>query len=131
MRVFLSYHRDDEAVASAVRQTLEAEGFEVWDPHGVLPGEDAHRAAAKALRDAQALVVFLSPDAIRSSWLRDEVSYALGEERFEGRLIPVVVKPVPKIPWILGKLPMVQLTPDARSAGKRIVAALRRKPNAA
>jgi hypothetical protein len=132
MRVFLSYHRDDEAAATAVRRALEAKGFDVWDPQSaVLPGDDAHGAAAKALRDADAIVVFLSPDAIRSRWLRDEVAYALGEQRFEGRLIPVVVKPVPKIPWILGKLPVIQLTPDFRRATKQIVAALKRKPNAA
>jgi hypothetical protein len=132
MRVFLSYHADDDAAAAAVRRSLEAAGFDVWDPKGaVLPGEDSHRATAEALRDAQALVVLLSPEAIRSRWVRDEVSYALGEPRFEGRLIPVVVRPVPKIPWILGKLHVIQLTPDPKRASQRIVAALKGRPSAA
>ena len=34
----------------------------------------------------------------------------------------MVVKPVPKIPWILGKLPVIQLTPDLKRATKQIVA---------
>ena len=132
MRVFLSYHHKDEATAETIRKTLERADFEVWDPKvQLLPGEDWNKAVAAALKSAQAMIVLLSPDAVESPWLRREIDYALGETRFEGRLIPVVVRPVHKIPWILEKLEVLDLHPDVKRGSRRIVQALRRKPSAA
>lgn len=132
MRVFLSYHHKDAKKAETLRKSLESEGFQVWDPSAhLLPGEDWNKAVSEALRSAQAMIVLLSPDAVDSPWMRREIGYALGERRFEGRLIPVVVRPVDKIPWILEKLPVLKLTPDVKRGSRRIVAALKRKPSAA
>lgn len=131
VRVFLSYHQKDDATAAAIRKVLEREHFEVWDPQDLLPGEDWHKASADALRSSQAIVILLSPDAVASPRLKQEVSYALGESRFEGRLIPVVVRKVPKIPWILERLQVLDIHPDVKRGSQRIVEALKRKPSAA
>jgi hypothetical protein len=43
---------------------------------------------------------------MKSPWVRREIQFALGEERFQDRLIPVLAKQTPSevIPWILRKL---------------------------
>lgn len=132
VRVFLSYHHKDEAIAEQIRKVLEREDFKVWDPKvQLLPGADWNKAVSSALKSAQAMIVLLSPDALDSPWLRREIDYALGESRFEGRLIPVIVRAVPKIPWILDKLEVLDLRPDIKRGSRRIVRALKRKKSAA
>lgn len=132
MRVFLSYHHKDAKAADTLRKFLEDAGFKVWDPGThLLPGEDWNTAVAEALKAAQAMIVLLSPDAVESPWLKREISYALSERRFEGRLIPVVVRPVDKVPWILEKLKVLELSGDLKRSSRRVVQALKGKPSAA
>ncbi|HXG99188.1 MAG TPA: TIR domain-containing protein [Sphingomicrobium sp.] len=81
--VFLSYARDDEAVARRVAKALEAAGFIVWwDAH--LP---AHRAYSevieKRLTEAKAVVVLWSESGARSQWVRAEADFA----RSAGKLV--------------------------------------------
>ena len=62
------------------------------------------------------MVVLLSPNALRSSAVRREIDYALGEQRYSNRLIPVLPKELneEEIPWILRRLQMIQLGGDAK-----------------
>ena len=62
------------------------------------------------------MVVLLSPDALRSSWVRREIDYALSEQRYSNRLIPVLPKELNEeaVPWILRRLRMVQLGEDTK-----------------
>ena len=67
---------------------------------------------ARALRESEAMVVLLTPDALRSSWVRWEIEYALGEQGYRKRLIPVLVgdpKILEDVPWILRHLQMINL----------------------
>ena len=64
------------------------------------------------------MVVLLTPDAIRSKWVRWEIEYALGQIRFRERLIPVVVGDAQDlmnqdVPWVLRRLNMIKLTEHA------------------
>jgi hypothetical protein len=55
------------------------------------------------------MVVLLSPAALTSAFVQREIEYALGDERFKGRLVPVVVRSVKEIPWILEKLDVLRI----------------------
>ncbi len=132
VRVFLSYHHKDADAAEVVRKSLERAGFDVWDPRTrLLPGEDWNKAVGEALQSARAMIVLLSPEAVESPWMKREIAYALGERRFEGRLVPVVVRPVSKVPWILAKLRVLRLAPNVKRGTRRIVEALKHRPSAA
>lgn len=81
--IFLSYARDDEAVARHVAKALEAMGYEVWwDAY--LP---AHRAYSqeieRRLEEADAIVVLWSKKAAESQWVRAEADFA----RTRGKLV--------------------------------------------
>ena len=98
-RVFLSYAKRDDKLAQALRAALGKGGFAVWDAASRLtPGDNWALEQGKALEDAEAMVVLLSPAALASDHVQREIDYALGEPRFKGRLIPVVVRPVKEIP---------------------------------
>lgn len=134
MKVFLSHAEKDEKVAHAVRAELTKAGFDVWDPaKQVTPGDNWALELGRALKAAEAMVILLSPAALASPHVQREMEYALSDERFRGRLLPVVVRPVRDIPWILEKLPVgvVRMESDPEHGGRQIVQALKRMQTAA
>ncbi len=132
LRVFLSYAKRDDKLAQALRTELEKGGFEVWDAAAKLtPGDNWALEQGKALEDAEAMVVLLSPAALASDHVQREIDYALGEPRFKGRLIPVVVRPVKEIPWILETLQILRIDADPERGSRRVLEALKRIQSAA
>lgn len=114
MQVFISHATADATLAHKLSATLRKAGLEVWDGSDILPGENWAAKVAAALQESQAMVVLLTPDALRSSHVKQEISYALGDEHYDRRLIPVLAAPpqqLPRedIPWILNNLKMVSL----------------------
>ena len=115
MKVFISYAFNNEPLVQKVVGALEEAGFEVWDAdRKILPGDNFASKIAQALRESEAMVVLLTPDALSSNWVRWEVGYALGERGYSKRLIPVLIGdpkdlPMESVPWILRRLPMIEL----------------------
>ena len=74
------------------------------------------------------MVVLVSPQAAESDSVRREIEYALGAARYAQRLIPVVVRPTNKLPWILEQLQMVPLNNNIERAAREIVKRLEQGP---
>jgi hypothetical protein len=92
MKVFISYAQSDEKLAAKVGDILKKSGLTVWDyRRDILPGDLWSEKASQALRDSDAMVVLLTPEAARSKQVRSEIDYALTQNTFKNRLIPVVV----------------------------------------
>jgi TIR domain len=105
MSVFVSYSLGDRKWAKELISHLEEEGVKVRDPRSKLfPGDNWSLEIGKALESSNALVLLVSPSAMKSESFRRETEYALGSKRFRDRLIPVIVKDTPKLPWILRHL---------------------------
>lgn len=121
MRIFISHAHDDAELARELSKNLESQGFEVFDPAvELLPGDNWHLEIGKALEASQAMVVLISPEGARSTSVQGEIQYALGSEKFEGRLIPVEVKPTRDVPWILRRFHWVRFQNDPAEAGYQV-----------
>jgi len=120
MKVFISHAHTDEPLVKKVAAVLEDTGLEVWDDtREIMPGDNWADKVAQALQESEAMVVLLTPDALRSRWVRRDIEYALGKQGYRKRVIPVLVgdsKDFPKeeVPWILRYLPMIKLTEHAQ-----------------
>ena len=116
MKVFISHAYTDEPFVRKVAARLEKVGLEVWDAtREILPGDNWAAKVARALEESEAMVVLLTPDALRSNWVSWEIQYALGEQSYRNRLISVIVgdpEELPKedIPWILRRLQMIDMS---------------------
>ena len=120
MKVFISHTHSDQRLAHKIAAILEQAGLEVWDAsREILPGDNWAQEVSNALQESEAMVILLTPDAVRSEWVRREmrwnIAYALGEVRFRSRLIPVVagdpnILNTESVPWILRHQKMVDLT---------------------
>jgi TIR domain len=81
MKVFISHAHTDEPLVKKVAVGLKEAGLEVWDDtREIMPGDNWADKVAQALRESETMVVLLTPDALRSSWVRRDVEYALGEQ---------------------------------------------------
>ncbi|HEY7334500.1 MAG TPA: toll/interleukin-1 receptor domain-containing protein [Bryobacteraceae bacterium] len=119
-KVFLSHTHTDEKAAREISDSLYKAGFEVWDPaREILPGSNFADSLQDALNTSDAMVVLLTPDSAKSPYQQREIEFALGTERFSGRLVPVLLRETKDYPWIFEKLQMVR-EPNARAAGRAV-----------
>ena len=123
MNVFLSHASEDKPFAHALASFLSRNGFTVWhdDPNSSLPGDNWARERGKALEASDAMVVILSSGGSKSPWLARDLEYALGSQRFAGRVVGIVVEPTKRIPWILEHLHAIVRTDDAELAGREVL----------
>lgn len=87
--VFLSYNRNDQAVARLYAEALEAEELSVWWDVSLRSGEAYDEVTEAALRDAGAVVVLWSPRSAASRWVRAEATLADRNRT----LVPVMIEP--------------------------------------
>jgi hypothetical protein len=129
MNVFLSYSEADRKWAEQLRSGLSEAGLEVWNPaRDLVPGSNWHLELGKALERSEAMIVLLSPSAVKSSSVLAEIEYALGAAQFRGRLISVLLRPTEEVPWILHNLPFIRATKDIPETVQRITSALDKVP---
>lgn len=120
MSIFISHASEDGVYATRVAKVLRKAGHSVWTAQEILPGDNWASAVGDALAKADALVALISPNAMASEWVKREWQFALGQERFKDRLIPVLIKNLKRLPWILAELHM--LHPESpEAAGRQIV----------
>jgi len=114
MKVFISHSQEDEILARRIADVLKKAGLDVWDDREIFPGDNWAEKIARALNESNAMVVLLTADALKSRWVQHDISFALGENRYKKRLIPVIVGSPEKskgdyYPWILNRLKTIKL----------------------
>ena len=86
--IFLSYNREDAAVAKRFADGFAAEGLSVWWDATLRSGEAYDEVTEAALRGAKAVVVLWSPRSVVSRWVRAEATIA---DRCK-TLVPVMIE---------------------------------------
>ena len=85
---FFSYSRDDSEFTLRLAGDLKAAGAKVWlDQLDIEAGQNWPLVIQDALSNAQRVLVVLSPSAVKSSNVMNEVTFAL-EEGEEGDSCP-------------------------------------------
>jgi hypothetical protein len=87
--IFLSYNREDQAVARRFAEAFEREGLNVWWDVTLRSGEAYDKVTEQALRDARAVVVLWSKKSVESRWVRAEATLADRNRT----LVPAMIEP--------------------------------------
>ncbi|HBB95829.1 MAG TPA: toll/interleukin-1 receptor domain-containing protein [Blastocatellia bacterium] len=122
MKVFISYASKDEALARKLTASLEDAGLDAWyDKREILPGDNWAEKISQGLKESNAMVVLLTPQALQSDAVQNNISYALGQEAFRNRLIPVIIGdandfPADSMPWIFKRLQTITVLKDDEEA---------------
>ena len=97
--IFLSYAHEDEDLMNDVRRQLvifERKGeIRKWHDRMITPGEELDNQIDSRLREAQIILLFVSPSFIESKYCYDiEVREALKRhESNEAHVIPIILRP--------------------------------------
>jgi hypothetical protein len=87
---FLSYSRTDEQFALRFATDLRSLGVAMWvDQLDIRPSEHWDRAIERAIRGCRSMVVILSPRAVASENVADEISLAIDVKK---PIIPVMIE---------------------------------------
>jgi hypothetical protein len=92
--IFVSYARADSEVVDAIVGRLKRDGFDLWiDRESISVGEQWGKEIVEAIDKAYAFLLMLSPSAVASKYVHDEVYVAYKGPR-DLLYVPVLLKPV-------------------------------------
>lgn len=98
--VFISYSAQDRETAAALAARLQTAGLSVFvDFEVLIPGESFSEAIAAEIREARVVLLLLSKNSQRSSWVQDELAGAL-EKGDSRRVVPVLLDAEGRRNWI-------------------------------
>lgn len=102
--VFISYKREDHAVAEVVAAALQSSGLTVWWDREIPAGKSYFRMIEEELQKAGHVVVLWSPASVVSEWVWNEAR----EAAEQGKLIPVRIAEC-KAPTNFGHLQTLEM----------------------
>lgn len=88
-QIFLSYNREDQAIAKVFAEGFGRAGMSVWWDTALRSGEAYDEVTEAALRGAKAVVVLWSPRSVVSRWVRAEATLADRSKT----LVPAMIEP--------------------------------------
>src|SRR5947207_4484587 len=89
--VFISHASADRSFVDQLAEWLRGHGIDVWYSRTHLRGaQQWHDEIGNALARCTWFLLVLSPNAVRSRWVKRELIYALEDHRYTGRIVPVL-----------------------------------------
>jgi len=89
--IFISYSRRDQEFVSRLASDLNAHVAFVWfDRSTIQPGQKWHDEILEGIRECKAFILVLSPDAVESRYVREELDKAL---ELGKPIFPVIYRP--------------------------------------
>ena len=78
---FVSYAHADKAFVYECMDWLRKQGVDMWYDEGIAPAGEWVEEIATAIKGSKLFIVFISPDAVESRYVRSEVGYALSLDK--------------------------------------------------
>jgi hypothetical protein len=122
--VFVSHAHQDRAFAAKLTKTLQQHGIMYWySPKHIVGAQQWHDEIGKALARCDWFVVVLSPRAVKSKWVAHEYFYALQEDRYANRILPLLYKKCDwkALSWTLKRFQWVDFRQDYQKACRELL----------
>ena len=119
--VFISYSRVDETFADQLEAELSKAGFPTWmDRQHLEGGQDWATIIATEISRHDSVVVVLSPDAVTSTWVLEEIAFAQQQGKY---IIPIIYRAT-RVPFGISRLQRVDFRSYFRRAFRELHDAL-------
>ena len=112
---FLSHAADDREIAERLTRVLAAHNVPVWySQRSVVGAQQWHDEIGAALARCDWFLLLLSPNSVRSKWVKRELLYALQDEGYDGRILPLLFRScdVAGLSWVISQFQMVSFSGD-------------------
>jgi hypothetical protein len=124
---FLSYSRSDGGFAMRLAKDIRAAGVSIWvDQLDIRPSEHWDRAIERAVRCCRGLVVILSPRAVASENVADEISFAINSGK---SVLPVMIERC-DLPLRITRMHLIDATESYEKALEQCLNELKRADGA-
>lgn len=113
--VFLSHSSADRGFVTRLADVLKHHGVPIWYSDTNIQGaQQWHDEIGAALRRCDWFILVLSPAAVDSKWVKRELLFSLQQDRFDGRIAPILHKSCQyeDLSWTLSQLQMVNFQED-------------------
>ena len=125
--VFISYARENAALANRLKADLEAAGHACWLDVSDIPGGDVWlEAIAAGIERAYAFLTLVTPAANASDYVRLEYLHARNRDK---RIIPLLGE-AGDLPWYLADRQAINIAHDYPGGLRRLLTALPAPPRA-
>lgn len=119
INVFISYSRVDAKVAQRIKKALEELGVECFmDSKSIELGDNYMKRIEEALSQCSALVIVISPTALKSNWVNFEIGQAIGRGK---TILPFLTVPGLELPDYLSNLQHTNKLNDIRNYFNNLV----------
>ena len=108
--VFLSHSSQDHDFVTQLVETLRRHGVPVWySQTNILGAQQWHDEIGQALRRCDWFLLVLSTGAVESMWVKRELTYALQQNRFENRIVPLLHQSCDfdRLSWVLASFQFI------------------------
>jgi hypothetical protein len=124
-KIFVSYSRVDSRFALKLAEDLQQEGLHIWiDQSDIPPSEPWDKEIEKALEASECILVILSPAAVSSSNVLNEINYGIEEHK---PILPVVISSNVKKPFNIRRLQHIDFTNSYEQGFSQLLKALNHK----
>lgn len=113
VKVFLSHSDRDRKFVMGLAKVLQRHGVQVWYSRtSISAARQWYDEIGTALNKCNWFLVVLTPDALKSNWVWEEVVYATTVRRYRRRIVPLVYKSsnYKKKFWTLSNIEAVDFT---------------------
>jgi hypothetical protein len=91
-KAFISHSSKDKEFAKKLMHALNAYKLSVWfDTRELKPGDDLRKSIKGGIDSSTFFLVLLSPDSIKSKWVRFELREALRQQKETDNTGPVII----------------------------------------
>ena len=112
--VFVSHSHRDKVFTRKLAEELRRHGIAAWYSERNIGGADQWLdEIGAALKRCDWFLIVLTPDSVKSKWVKREVTKALADDRYDERMVPLLVKTcdVDQLAWPLTTLQFVSFKP--------------------
>lgn len=123
-KVFISHSSRDRTFVARLARILEQHRVSYWYSAAHIVGaRQWHDEIGRALHQCSWFLVVLTPNAIRSEWVKRELMFALNEVRYRKRIVPLLCKPCKysRLSWTLPGLELVDFTADFENGCRQLL----------
>lgn len=123
-RLFVSHATADRRFLNKLTSVFNEHNIPFWYSRTHIRGaQQWHDDIGAALRRCDWFLLVLTPAAVRSKWVKRELLYVLQEDRYEKRIIPLVVKPCKfkRLSWTLASFEFIDLSKDFEAGCRNLL----------
>ena len=122
--VFLSHSSKDRRFVAKLAAALKKHGVSYWFSVSHIAGaRQWHDEIGRALQRCNWFLVVLTPDSVKSAWVKNELLFALNNERYRERIIPVLLKRCnhKRLSWTISQFQFVDFTLDFQKGCRELL----------